>query len=83
MLMRPGDESVMQQCKLLDTNAFDIVIGTHVLRKKGQAKMLSLQRPYALHCDFDSGLFTVPLELSGRKESGLRYAQWTNYRTKK
>ena len=44
--------------------------------------MLSLQRPYSLHCDFGSGLFTVPLELSGRKESGLRYAATTNYRTK-
>ena len=36
-------------------------------------KLLSLQRPYALHCDFGSGLFSVPLELSGQKESGLRY----------
>ena len=43
--------------------------------------MLSLQRPYSLHCDFGSGLFFVPLELSGQKESGLRYAAKTNYRT--
>ena len=43
--------------------------------------MLSLQRPFSLHCDFGSGLFSVPLELSGRKESGLRYASKTNYRT--
>ena len=43
--------------------------------------MLSFQRPYFLHCDFGSGLFSVPLELSGRKESGLRYATKTNYRT--
>ena len=27
-----------------------------------------------MHCDLGSGLFSVPLELSGRKESGLRYA---------
>ena len=44
--------------------------------------MLSIQRPYSLHCDFGSGLFSVPLELSGRKESGLRYAPKINYRTK-
>ena len=44
--------------------------------------MLSLQRPYPLHCNFGSGLFSVPLELSGRKGSGLRYAAKTNYRTK-
>ena len=43
--------------------------------------MLSPQRPFSLHCDFGSGLFSVPLELSGRKESGLRYAAKTNYRT--
>ena len=43
--------------------------------------MLSLQRPYSLHCDFGSGLFFVPLELSARKESALCYASKTNYLT--
>ena len=65
------------------TDAFDIVIGTDFLRRNPQVKMLSLQRPYSLHCDFGSGLFSVPLELSGRKESRLRYAAKTNYRTEK
>ena len=68
-----GDEQVTQHCKVLDTNAFNIVIGTDFLRRNPQVKLLSLQRPYALHCDFGSGLFSVPLELSGRKESALRY----------
>ena len=58
-----GDETVTRHCRVLDTDAFDIVIG---------ADFLSLQSPYSLHCDFGSGLFSVPLELSGRKESGLR-----------
>ena len=71
-----GDETVTQHCRVLDTDAFDIV-----LRRNPQGKMLSLQRPYSLHCDFGSGLFSVPLELSGRKESELRYAAKTNYRT--
>ena len=66
---------------MLDTDAFDIVIGTDFPRRNPQVKMLSLQRPYSLHCDFGSWLFSVPLELSGRKESGLRYASKTNYRT--
>ena len=70
-----------QHCRVLDTDAFDIVIGTDFLRRNPQVKMLSLQRPYSLHCDFGSALFSVPLELSGRKESGLRYASKTNYRT--
>ena len=68
-----GDEQVTQHCKVLDTDAFDIVIGTGFLRRNPHVKMLSLQCPYALHCDFGSGLFAVPLEVSGRKESGLRY----------
>ena len=76
-----GDETVTQHCRVLDTNAFDIVIGTDFLRRNPHVKMLSLQRPYSLHCDFGSGLFSVPLELSGRKKSGLRYASKTNYRT--
>ena len=76
-----GDETVTQHCRVLDTDAFDIVIGTDFVRRNPQVQMLSLQRPYSLHCDFGRGLFSVPLELSGRKESGLRYAAKTNYHT--
>ena len=75
-----GDEQVTQHCTVLDADAFDIVIGTDFLRRNPQVKLLSLQRPYALHCDFSSGLFSVPLEMSGRKESGLRYVN-RSYRT--
>ena len=75
------NETVTQHCRVLDTDAFDIVIGTDFLRRNPQGKMLSLQHPYSLHCDFGSGLFSVPLELSGQKESGLRYAAKTNYGT--
>ena len=76
-----GDGSGMQHCRLLANDAFDIVIGTNFLRKNPQVKMLSLQRPYALHCDFGIGIFSVPLELSGRKESGLHYTAQTDYCT--
>ena len=75
-----GDEEVTQHCKVLDTDAFDIVIGTDFLRFNPQVKLLSLQRPYALHCDCGSGLYSVHLELSGLKESGLRYVN-RSYRT--
>ena len=76
-----GDQTVTQHCRVLDTDAFDIVTGTDFLRKNPQVKMLSLQRPYSLHCGFGSGLFSVPSELSGRRESGMRYAAKTKYRT--
>ena len=75
-----GDEQVTQHCKVLDTNAFDIVMGSDFLRRNPQEKLLSLQRPYALHFDCGSLIFSVPLELSGRKESGLRYVN-QSYRT--
>ena len=75
-----GDEEVTQHCRVLDTDAFDIVIPTDFLRFNPQVKLLSLQRPYALHCDFGSGLYSVPLELSGLKECSLRYVN-RSYRT--
>ena len=68
-----ANEQVTQHCKVLDSNAFDIVIGTDFLRRNPEVKLLSFQRPYAFHCDFGSGFFSVPLELSERKEPGLRY----------
>ena len=77
-----GDEQVTQHCRLLDTDAFDIVTVTDFLRRNPQVKLLSLQRPYALHCDFGSGIFSVCLELSGQKESGLRYVN-RSFRTEK
>ena len=39
-----GDKTVTQHCRVLDTDAFDIVIGTDFLRRNPQVKMLSLQR---------------------------------------
>ena len=75
------DESVRQRCRALDTDILDIVDGTDLIREKPNVEVLSPQRSYALHCDSGSGLFWVTLELSGRKESGLRYTALTNYRT--
>ena len=76
-----GNETVTKHRRVLDTDAFDIVIGTNFVRRNPQVKMLSPQRCYSLHCDFGSGLFSVRLELSGRKESGLRYTSKSTYRT--
>ena len=67
-----GNEQVTQHCKVLDTDVFDIVIGTEFLGSNPQVKPFCLHRPYAPHCDFGSGLFSVSSELSGRKESSLR-----------
>ena len=77
-----GDEQVTQHCTVLDTDALELVIGTDFLRRNPKGKLLSLQRPYALHCDFGSGLFCVLLKLSGPKGSGLRYMN-RSYQTEK
>ena len=53
-----------------DTDAFDMVIGTDFLGRNPLVKMLSLRPPYSLHCHFDSGPFSVRLELSGRARWG-------------
>ena len=74
------DEQVTQQCKVLDTDPLDVVIGIDFLRRNPQVKLLSLQRRYALQFDFGNSLFSVPLELSRRKESGLCYVK-RSYRT--
>ena len=64
-----GDETVTQHCRVLDTDAFDIVIGTDFLRRNPQVKLLSLQRPYSLQSDFGSGLFSVLKRYRGASRS--------------
>ena len=44
-----GDDQKTQHGKLLDTDAFDIVISTDSLRRNPGVQLLFLQRPYALH----------------------------------
>ena len=65
---------------MLGIDAFDIVIATGFLPRNLQVKLLPLQRPCAVHCDFSSVRFSVPLQLSGRKESCLHYVN-RSYRT--
>ena len=62
-----------QHCKVLDTDAFYIVISIDFLRRNPQVKLLSLQRLYAVHCEFGSGLFSVRMAPLRRKESSPRY----------
>ena len=71
------DEQVTQHSRVLDTDAFDIVIGTDLLHPNTRVKLLSLQRSCALHCNFGSGLFFIPLELSRQNKSGSRYVNRT------
>ena len=66
-------ENVTKHGKVLNTDHFDLVIGTHFLRSNPLGKLLSWQRRYALHCDYFSGLFCIPLVFQDEKESCLRH----------
>ena len=54
-----GDVEVTQHCKVLDTNPFDIVIGTDFLRRNAQVKLLSLQCPLT-HTATSAVAFSLP-----------------------
>ena len=67
-----GDETVTQHCRVLDTDAFDILICTDFLRTNPQVQMLSFRRPYYLHCDFGKG--SSPYLWSCQDKKSLGYA---------
>ena len=73
-----GKEQVAQHSKVFDTHALEIFIRTDFRRRTSHVKLLSLQRPYALHCNFVGGLFSVYLHLLERKETVLRFVTHTH-----
>ena len=77
-----GEETMTQHCRVLDTNAFDIVIGTDFLRRNPQGKNAVSPAPlfFALRLWQWAVLRTFGA-VRTKKESGLRYASKTNYRT--
>ena len=70
-----GDETVTQHCRVLDTDAFHIVICTDFLRRNPQVKMLSLPRPYSLHWRRSRNSVVMPvtpeLEVLGSNPGGF------------
>ena len=74
-------KTVTQHCRVLDTDALDIVIRTDFLRRNPQGKNAVSPAPLFFALRLWQWALLRPLELSGRKESGLRYASKTNYRT--
>ena len=76
-----GDKTVTKHCRVFDTDAFDIVIGTDFLRRNPQGKNAVSPAPLFSALQPWQWAASVPLELSRQKDSGLRYASKTNYRT--
>ena len=58
-----GEEQVTQHCKVLDIDAFDIVVGTDFLRRNPQGETFVFATSLCLSLLLGSGLFAVLLEL--------------------
>ena len=67
-----GSRSIAQRLHVMDTGAFDFVLGTNFFAEHPQILSLTLQAPYVLHVDHGDGRESVPLEQSEHTSSYLR-----------
>ena len=67
-----GSRSIAHRFYVMDTEAFDFVLGTDFLAEHPQILSLTLQAPYVLHVDHGDGRESVPLEQSEHMLSYLR-----------
>ena len=67
-----GSRSIAHQLYVMDTEAFDFVLGTDLFVEHSEILSLSLQAPYVLQMDNGEGWESVPLEQSEHTFSYLR-----------
>ena len=67
-----GFRSIAHRFYVMDTEAFDFVLGTNSFIEHSQILSLTLQAPYVLQVDHGDGLESVPLEQSEHTSSYLR-----------
>ena len=67
-----GPRSILHRFYVMDTEAFDFVLGTDLYGEHSQILSLTLQAPYVLQVDHDDGWESVPLEQSEDTSSYLR-----------
>ena len=67
-----GSRSIAHRFYVMDTEAFDFVLGTDFFAEHSQILSLSLQAPYVLQVDHGDGWEYVPLEQSQHTSSYLR-----------
>ena len=67
-----GSRSIAHWFYVMDTEAFDFVLGTDFFVEHSQILSLSLQAPYVLEVDHADGWESVPLEQSEHTSSYLR-----------
>ena len=67
-----GSRSIADPFYMIDTEAFDFVLGTDLFVEHSQILSLTLQAPYVLQVDHGDGWESVPLEQSEQASSYLR-----------
>ena len=67
-----GSRSIAHRFYVMDTEAFDFVLGTDFFVQHSQILCLTLQAPYVLQVDDGDGWESVPLEQSEHTSSYLR-----------
>ena len=67
-----GSRSIAHRFYVMDTEAFDFVLGTDFFVEHTQILSLTLQAPYVLQADHGDGGESVPLEQSEHRASYLR-----------
>ena len=67
-----GSRSIAHRFYMMDTEAFDFVLGTDFFVEHSQILSLTLQAPYVLQVDHGDGWESVPLEQSEHTSSYLR-----------
>ena len=67
-----GSRRIAHRCYMMDTEAFDFVLGTDFFVEHSQILSLTVQAPYVLQVDHGDGWESVPLEQSENTSSYLR-----------
>ena len=67
-----GSRSIARRFYVMDTEAFDFVLGTNFFVEHSQTLSLTLQAPYVLQVDHGDGGESVPLEQSEHTSSYLK-----------
>ena len=70
-----GSRTIAHRFYVIDTEAFDFVLGTDFFVQHPQIQSLTLQAPYSLYVDQGEGRESVPLEQSEHTSSYLRVSK--------
>ena len=70
-----GSRTIAHRFYVMDTEAFDFVLGTDIFVQHSQIQSLTLQPPYLLYVDHGNGRECVPLEQSEHTSSYLRVSK--------